>query len=327
MVRSMLKSKKMPKQFWAEAMQCAIYVQNRCPHVKLDDQTPQEAWSGQKPTVSHLKVFGSVAYAHIPDQRRTKLEDKSKSRDVRVNEVRECDWNNSIEVITEVGESSVAAATTTTTNIPAMSMPTSIPTNSETNDDEDEPRQPRMRNAENISFEEAMRDEKWQIAMDEEIQAIDRNNTWELIDLPKGSQPIGVKWVFKKKMNAQSEIERYKARLVVKGYKKKSSWCVFHAIWLRNLLSKMMLKQADATVIHVDNKSTIELAKNPVNHERSKHIDVRFLFIRDHVKERNVELVHVASQDQVADIFTKPLPKVLMDKCKKMIGMMDGRSI
>ncbi|KAL4376447.1 hypothetical protein GQ457_02G008830 [Hibiscus cannabinus] len=310
-------------------------------------------------TFKKFKVFGSVAYAHIPDQRRTKLEDKSKryifigydektkgyklldpiskkvvvSRDVRVNEASEWDWNNSTEMIIEVGESSIAAATTAATT-------------TTTTDDEDESRQPRMRSlqdlydstdevhlvcllsdAENISFEEAMRDEKWQIAMDEEIEAIDRNNTWELTDLPKGSQPIGVKWVFKKKMNAQGEIERYKARLVAKGYKKKSSWCVCHAIWLRNLLSKMMLKQADATVIHVDNKSAIELAKNPVNHERSKHIDVRFHFIRDHVKGGNVELVHVASHDQVADIFTKPLPKVLLDKCKKMIGMMDGRSI
>ncbi|KAL4354472.1 hypothetical protein GQ457_06G022430 [Hibiscus cannabinus] len=90
------------------------------------------------------------------------------------------------------------------------------------------------------------------------------------------------------------------------------------------LMDDMMLKQADATVIHVDNKSAIELAKDLVNHERSKHIDVRFHFIRDHVKGGNVELVHVASQDQVADIFTKPLPKVLLDKCKKMIGMMDA---
>jgi hypothetical protein len=106
-----------------------------------------------------------------------------------------------------------------------------------------------------------------------------------------------------------------------------ASWCACHAIWLRNLLSKMELKQLGATVIQVDNKSAIELAKNPVNHERSKHIDVRFYFIRDHVKEGSVELVHVASQDQVADIFTKPLPKVLLDKCKKMIGMTDGRSI
>ena len=68
----------MPKEFWSEAVQCAMYVQNRCPHAKLDEQTPQEAWSGQKPTISHLKVFNSVAYAHVLDQRRTKLEDKSK---------------------------------------------------------------------------------------------------------------------------------------------------------------------------------------------------------------------------------------------------------
>ena len=78
MVRSMLKSKRMLKEFWAKVVQCAIYVQNQYPHAKLDDQTPLGAWSGQKPTISHLKMFGSVAYAHVQDQRRTKLEDKNK---------------------------------------------------------------------------------------------------------------------------------------------------------------------------------------------------------------------------------------------------------
>jgi len=62
-------------------------------------------------------------------------------------------------------------------------------------------------------------DEKWKKAMDEEIAAIERNNTWELSELPQGARPIGVKWVFKKKMNAQGEIERYKARLVAKDYR------------------------------------------------------------------------------------------------------------
>ena len=45
------------------------------------------------------------------------------------------------------------------------------------------------------------------------------------------------------------------------------------------------------------------------------------------MKEGNVKLLHVASQDQVADIFTKPLPKILFDKYKKMIDMIDDRSI
>lgn len=57
MAHSMLKSKGMPKEFWVEVVQCATYVQNRCPHAKLGNQTPQDTWSGHKPTVSHFKVF------------------------------------------------------------------------------------------------------------------------------------------------------------------------------------------------------------------------------------------------------------------------------
>jgi hypothetical protein len=70
----------------------------------------------------------------------------------------------------------------------------------------------------------------------------------------------------------------------------------------------------------VDNKSAIELAKNPVHHERSKHIDVRFHFIREHVKNGDVEMTHVTSRDQVADIFTKPLPAELFNKFKNLFG-------
>ena len=78
-----------------------------------------------------------------------------------------------------------------------------------------------MVESEDVSFEEAMVDEKWKKAMDEEIAAIERNNTWELSELPQGARPIGVKWVFKKKMNVQGEIKRYKAQLVAKGYKQR----------------------------------------------------------------------------------------------------------
>jgi len=49
--------------------------------------------------------------------------------------------------------------------------------------------------------------------MNEEIKAIERNNTWELTDLPKRTRPIGVKWVYKKKTNVEGEVQRYKARL------------------------------------------------------------------------------------------------------------------
>ncbi|XP_070667863.1 uncharacterized protein [Malus domestica] len=69
-----------------------------------------------------------------------------------------------------------------------------------------------------IDFQEAVQDTKWRKAMDEEIEAIQKNDTWELAILLKGHKAIGVKWVYKTKKNANGEVERYKARLVAKGY-------------------------------------------------------------------------------------------------------------
>ena len=70
-----------------------------------------------------------------------------------------------------------------------------------------------------IHFEYAIKDRKWIEAMDEEINAIEKNKTWELFDLPKGKEVIGVKWLYKTKRNIEEKIERNKARLVVKGYR------------------------------------------------------------------------------------------------------------
>ncbi|KAK2988268.1 hypothetical protein RJ640_003139 [Escallonia rubra] len=98
--------------------------------------------------------------------------------------------------------------------------------------------------------------------------------------------------------------------------------CVCHAIWLRKLLEELQQKQEDATKIYIDNKSAIALAKNPIHHERSKHIDTRFHFIREHVKEQEVELVHVKTHEQVADIFTKPLKADMFYYLQKKLGVM-----
>ena len=55
--------------------------------------------------------------------------------------------------------------------------------------------------------------------MDDEINSIEKNDTWEMCNLPKGHKTIGVKWVFKRKLNKIGEVDKYKARLVVKVYK------------------------------------------------------------------------------------------------------------
>ena len=66
MARCMLKAKNMPKEFWAEAVSCAVYLSNKSPTKSVKDKTPQETWSGMKPNVDNLRVFGSIAYAHVP---------------------------------------------------------------------------------------------------------------------------------------------------------------------------------------------------------------------------------------------------------------------
>ena len=78
MARSMMKAKSLPNSFWAEAVATSIYLLNRCPTKSVKGMTPQEAWSGRKPSVAHFKVFGCIAYSHVPKEKRQKLDDKSK---------------------------------------------------------------------------------------------------------------------------------------------------------------------------------------------------------------------------------------------------------
>ncbi len=75
--RSMLFHAKMPLHFWADAVNTAAYVRNRCPTSVLKGHTPYETWFKRKPKISHLKVFGCNAYVHIPKEKRQKLEPKS----------------------------------------------------------------------------------------------------------------------------------------------------------------------------------------------------------------------------------------------------------
>ena len=76
MVKSMLKEKHFPHEYWAEAVTCAVYILNRCPTKAVMNKIPEEAWSGKKKIVTHMRVFGCVAYAHVPDQLRKKLDSK-----------------------------------------------------------------------------------------------------------------------------------------------------------------------------------------------------------------------------------------------------------
>ena len=76
--RCMLAESMLPKKFWAEAVSTACYLSNRSPKRSLGGKTPEELWTGQKPNLSHLRVFGCKARAYVPNNLRTKLEPTSK---------------------------------------------------------------------------------------------------------------------------------------------------------------------------------------------------------------------------------------------------------
>jgi hypothetical protein len=78
------------------------------------------------------------------------------------------------------------------------------------------------------------------------------------------------------------------------------------AIYIRQLLMDLGFKQDEPTVIMEDNQACIAMSNNPITHKRMKHIDVRFHFVREKVESKEVELVYIPTQHQLADILTKP---------------------
>jgi kynurenine formamidase len=83
------------------------------------------------------------------------------------------------------------------------------------------------------------------------------------------------------------------------------------AIWLRALLTDLGQALSGSTTIFEDNKSAITLALNPTNHQRTKHIDVQFHFIKDKINSEQISLQHTFSEDQLADVMTKALGRNL----------------
>jgi hypothetical protein len=86
MANCIIQSKGLSLKYWTEAINCANYIVNRTPTKALKNTTLEEAWTKIKPYVSHFRVFGSIAWAHIPDEKRKALHPKSEKCILLVNE-------------------------------------------------------------------------------------------------------------------------------------------------------------------------------------------------------------------------------------------------
>lgn len=95
-------------------------------------------------------------------------------------------------------------------------------------------------------------------------------------------------------------------------------------MWPKKILKELHFKEDEPTQIYCDNNSAIKLSKNPVLHGRSKHIDVKYHFLRDLTNDRVINLTYCRScrsEDQVADILTKPLKFPAFQKLRKLLGV------
>ena len=333
--RTMLHESGLPKSLWLELAKTAAYLRNRAPTKALDGMTPLEAWSGSKPDVSHLRAIGCKALAHIPEERRNKLQPKAsdcimigydshhttyrlyhpasrrvvKSRSVTFFEnnlpmgpVRRTPVEGEIEAEPTISpgpnDTSPILDHTDTPTDPSpppkppraprkpIVDPNSAPTRRSSRDrapsdmlkqteaylrhesakkeanrlTEEKRRQrreektkrndmqtddPTIDSADNHNtheqahmallthvaftlidgepenYREAMKSEEWQEwnkAMEYEMDALEKNGTWELVPPPDDREPIGSKWTYRYKFNGDGDITKHRARLVAQGF-------------------------------------------------------------------------------------------------------------
>ena len=360
--RSMMQAAGVKKSLWAEAISTANYLTNISP-ASGSSLTPFERFYGRKPDVSHLRVFGCRAYAHIPKELRRKIDPVSEPGifigyaadskayrllldDGRIVERRDVTFDESkfgstpttfqvsdttdgfvwsidtefasadpepffvfdnpaaaaahidvaeeeeeappaplspvihipVPIVSAINNNNVLAAPAAADAAPRRNPPRNTDPNWQQN--EYATVQEKAKTAGNAlaavvsaltdvlsdeptSFKEAVSrpdGELWKAAADSEMASLLANNTWELVELPPGAKPITAKWVFKIKRGPNGEVERYKARLVARGFEQREG-VDYQEVFaptskqatLRALLSLAAVN--DLEVVHLDVKT------------------------------------------------------------------------
>ncbi|TXG51246.1 hypothetical protein EZV62_023770 [Acer yangbiense] len=498
---------KVPKSFWPEAVNWSIHVLNRSPTFSVQNMTPEEAWSGWKPAIDHFKIFGSVAYAHIPDEKRKKLDNKGEkcvflgvsehskayklfnpstnkivtSRDVIFDEENTWNWTEngstqqqqhipvnfdedgddkkdgqsyqqydqqplqqeqqhlqpSISRENQLAEATEASSSRSqcSKRRPAWMMDYEVRGVVQPDDNDDTIAH--FGDGKKILIVCLYVDDLIYTGSDKDMFDVFKKSMMTEFDMSdlglmhyylgievnqssagifisqkkyvqevlnrfqmKNCNPVttptemGLKLVknpegekvdntgykqivgslmyltatrpdlmyavslISRYMESPREIHLLAAKRILRYmqgtinyglfYKKREksravSWsskkqqivtlstteaefvaatsCSCQAIWLRRLLEALHYRQQGPTLIYCDNVSAIKLSRNLVLHGRSKHIDVRYHFLRDLCKDGTIDLIFCRSEDQVADILTKPLKFPMFVKLRQMLGV------
>ncbi|CAI5974422.1 unnamed protein product [Closterium sp. NIES-64] len=259
--RGLLIEAGLPDNFWPDAVRSAYMAKNRAlTHVGADKWVPYVEWIGRKPKVDMLRVFGCMCMVLVPKQRRhNKLGAKAiwavhlgmaqnskgwlrwdpftknfmVSRDCKFMEnFMYKDWKaeNEAKIGVRFGEVKSSGLEHVELPLELSSGSTTTRQSSlvnggeEAKDAEEEEEEVQQMPGEPATLKEALESsdaEEWKKAMESELKSIEENDTFELVELPEGRKAITSKWLFKIKSDADGKIERYKSRLVAKGYQQK----------------------------------------------------------------------------------------------------------
>eukprot|EP00253_Pinus_taeda_P026686 PITA_26686 len=102
--------------------------------------------------------------------------------------------------------------------------------------------------------------------------------------------------------------------------------CCTQLLWMMQTLQDIQITCTPPISILCDNTSAINISKNPVMHSKTKHIPIKYHFLREQVLEQKVKSEYVPSKEQVVDIFTKPLPRETFEYLRQKLGVVDASS-
>ena len=102
---------------------------------------------------------------------------------------------------------------------------------------------------------------------------------------------------------------------------------VREVVWLHKLLTDLFNHEMDLTTIHCDNESCVNISENLVFHDKSKHIEIKYHYIKDVVQIKIVHMQYLSTHEQIANIFTKPLSKTNFNHFHERLGLVENASL